>query len=404
MKKLLSLVFALILGLSWAIAEETRGALDYQPLKELTAKYGFTIGAPMSAGQLGDFNYRKLLIHHFDTITATNEMKAYSLLDQRASQQSEDGMPRMNYATADKMVKFASDFGLKVRGHVLVWDAYMTPWFFHVGYDTRNPIADQETLKLRMKSYIEQVVTHFETQFPGVVYCWDVVNEAVGDNRGEYVPEDPRHVRTVRSGAANPFYFYVGSDYVELAFLYARDVVEALGADIKLFYNDYNALYDGKREAIKALVTSINSYAVDENGNPRKLIDGVGMQGYIGGYGHQEGCMADSDVALVRKSIQEYAALGVEVQLTEMSLRNYDKDKQSEHAAFYAKMFEVFCQANEGEGNPLTSVTPWGLVDCSNLPSSHYSWKLNSPYCGLFDLRLNVKESFKAIYTLMGGE
>ncbi|MDD6049803.1 MAG: endo-1,4-beta-xylanase [Clostridiales bacterium] len=404
MKRMLCMVLLLMLCMPAALSEEERGTLDYQPLKELTAKYGFTLGAPMSADQLANFNYRKLLMHHFDTITPTNELKAYSLLDQRASMQSPDGMPRMNFDVADRMVKFASDFGLKVRGHVLVWDAYMTPWFFHVGYDTKNPIADQETMKLRMQSYIEQVITHFEESFPGVVYCWDVVNEAVGDNRGEYIPEDPRHVRTVRNGAANPFYYYVGPDYVELAFLYARDVVEALGADIKLFYNDYNALYDEKRAAIKALVESINSYATDEDGNPRKLLDGVGMQGYIGGYGHQEGCMSDNDVALVRKSIQEYAALGVQVQLTEMSLRNYDKEKEAEHAAFYGKMFEVFCQANEGEGNPLTSVAIWGVVDCNNLPQSHYTWKLNGPYCGLFTLKLNVKESFKTIYAQMGGE
>ena len=404
MKKILSLFLAMLMLASFALAEEDRAALDYQPLKELTAAYGFTMGAPMSASDLGNFNYRKLVAHHFDTITCTNEMKAYSLLDQKASQNSEDGMPRMNFTTADKMVKFAADNGLKVRGHVLVWDAYMTQWFFHEGYDTKNPIADAETLKARMKSYIEQVVTHFETAFPGVVYCWDVVNEAVGDSTGEYKADDPRHVRTMRNGQPNPFYEYVGPDYVELAFLYTRDVVDALDADIRLFYNDYNALYDGKRAAIKALVTSINTYAVDENGEYRQLVDGVGMQGYIGGYGKQAGCMSDSDVALVRKSIQEYAALGMEVQLTEMALRNYEQDKEAEHAAFYGKMFEVFCEANEGEGNPLTSVAIWGLLDCNNLPSSHYSWKLNSPYGGLFTLKLNVKEAFKTIYAQMGGQ
>ena len=67
-------------------------------------------------------------------------------------------------------------------------------------------------------------------------------------------------------------------------------------------------------------------------------------------------------------------------------------------------MFEVFCAANAGEGNPLTSVAIWGLVDCNNLPKSHYTWKLNGPYCGLFDLVLNPKDSFKTIYTQMGGE
>jgi len=403
MKRLLSLVLALLMLSACAMADD-RAALDYQPLKELTAKHGFTMGAPLSASDLGNFNYRKLVAHHFDTITCTNEMKAYSLLDQRASQKSEDGMPRMNYATADKMVKFAADNGLKVRGHVLVWDAYMSAWFFHEGYDQRNPIADAETLKARMKSYIEQVVTHFETEFPGVVYCWDVVNEAVGDNAGEYKVDDPRHVRTMRNSEANPFYEYVGADYVELAFLYTRDVVEALGADIRLFYNDYNALYDGKREAIKALVASINSYAKDENGEFRQLIDGVGMQGYIGGYGQQPGCMNDNDVRLVKKSIAEYAALGCEVQLTEMALRNYEEDKQAQHAEFYGKMFAAFCEANAGETKPLTSVAIWGLLDCNNLPQSHYTWKLNSPYCGLFTLKLRVKDSFKTVYTQLGGE
>lgn len=404
MKRLLSLALAMLMLLgAFAHAEEERTALDYQPLKELTAPYGFTLGAPMSASDLSNFNYRKLLAHHFDTITPTNELKAYSLLDQRASKASEDGMPRMNYATADKLVKFAADNGLKVRGHVLVWDAYMTQWFFHEGYDTKNPVADKETMRLRLKSYIEQVVTHFEENFPGVVYCWDVVNEAVGDGSSEYALNDLRHVRTMRNGAPNPFYAYVGEDYVELSFLYARDVVEALGADIKLFYNDYNAIYNGKRSGIKQLLRSINSYAKDENGENRILVDGMGMQGYIGGYGKQQGCFSANDVSLVRKSIQEYAALGVEVQLTEMALRNYEEDKNPQHAAFYGDMFEVFCTANEGENNPLTSVAIWGLLDCNDRPGS-YGWKQNGPYCGLFTTTLKVKDSFKTIYEQMGGK
>ena len=52
----------------------------------------------------------------------------------------------------------------------------------------------------------------------------------------------------------------------KISVIYARDVVEALGADIKLFYNDYNAIYDGKRSGIKQLLRSINTYAKDENG------------------------------------------------------------------------------------------------------------------------------------------
>ena len=69
-----------------------------------------------------------------------------------------------------------------------------------------------------------------------MIYCWDVVNEAVADSAGEYAAGDPRHLRTLRSGQENMFLKYMGDDYVALSFLYARDTVEALGADIKKVY------------------------------------------------------------------------------------------------------------------------------------------------------------------------
>ncbi len=46
------------------------------------------------------------------------------------------------------------------------------------------------------------------------------------------------------------FYKILGSDYVEQSFLYAKNTVDELGADIKLYYNDYNSFYKSKREEI----------------------------------------------------------------------------------------------------------------------------------------------------------
>ena len=325
MKRIVCLLLAVLLLPVFALGEDSANPRDYQPLKELAADNGFLLGAALSYDQMGDALYLTTVKHHFDTITPTNELKAYSLLDQRASQASSDGMPRMDYTKADKMVEWAQKAGLKVRGHVLVWDAYMTQWFFHEDYDLAKPIADRETLKLRMQSYIEDVICHFEDKYPGVVYCWDVVNEAVGDSASEYKADDPRHVRTMRSGSINPFYEYVGEDYVELAFYYAWDTVELLGADIRLFYNDYNMFHMGKRAAAIELIKSINAYVTDDAGNPIQLCDGVGMQGYIGGYGTQSGCMKESNLNDIKKSILLYSELGVEVQITEMAVRNYDE-------------------------------------------------------------------------------
>ena len=66
----------------------------------------------------------------------------------------------------------------------------------------------------------------------------------------------------------------------------------------------------------------------------------------------------------MKESIETYAALGLDVQLTEMAVRNFDKTKVAEHDAFYSKLFsDVFMKANTEEGKPLTAVCIWGLSE-----------------------------------------
>ena len=396
MKKLLAMILcAMLLIMGTAVAEE------YDSLYTLTAPYGFKMGAPLSFNQMKDANYLAFVKEHFNSLTTTNEMKAYSLLDERASKSAADGMPVMNYWAADQMVGWAQENGVGVRGHVLVWDAYMCDWFFHEGYDTSKPYADPETIKSRTEYYITEVVTHFEKTFPGVVYCWDVVNEAVGDSASEYAAGDPRHLRTVRSGADNLFQKYMGDDYVELSFLYARNVVDALGADIKLYYNDYNAYFSDKATAILNLARSVNSFAQNEDGTPRKLMDGIGMQGYIGGYGVQQGCLEESHLGMIKNAILGYAAEGLDVQITEMAVRNFDLEQADRHAEYYAKLFQVFMDLNTEEGNPLNAVSIWGLTDYPNEPKGTYVYSLNSPYGGLITEKLEYKDAFVKVYEVL---
>ena len=403
----LLLTLVLILVLVPSLGEvSSRSFEEYAPaLKDLAKTAGFRIGICLSPEQLRDASYLNLLSSQFNTTTCTNETKAYSLLDQRASQKSEDGMPRMNYATADRMISWAQQNGVGVRGHVLTWDAYMTDWFFREGYDSAKPIASREVLLARLESYITQVVTHFETEFPGVIYCWDVVNEAMGDSPSERLNGDPRLLRTVRSGAPNVFYEYIGPDYVEYSFLYARNAVEALGADIHLFYNDYNMLYPEKRNAAAALVESINSFAMDENGNPRKLIDGIGMQGYMGGYGEQSGCLSPDLISNTKASIKAFSDLGMEVHITEMALRNYDESLGEKHAAFYGDMFSMLREINRELGKEvLTSVTIWGVADVTPNAWNTYVWKLNSTFGGILTEKGEIKTSFDAMYDALKTE
>ena len=385
-----------------ALGENGKTKDDYVSLDSLSRQHGFVLGASYNYNQYkGDAAYMDFVKTHFSSLTCTNETKAYSLLDQKASKSSPDGMPVMNYYQADKMVQWAMDNGLKVRGHVLVWDAYMSDWFFREGYDSKNPYADQETMRARTKYYIEQVITHFEEKFPGVIYCWDVVNEAIGDSAKEWDGKDARHLRTIRSGKDNLFKTYVGDDYVEFSFLCAKDTVEKLGADIKLFYNDYNMFFNDKRTAAIALARSINSYATDENGNYRKLIDGMGMQGYIGGYGKQQDCLEDSHITRIEASIRLYAKENLEVHITEMAVRNFQKDDETIalHADFYGRLFDMFKRVNSGEQKPLTCVAIWGVTD--HPTATGYNYNLLSPFGGLVTEKYEIKHAFQNVYDVL---
>ncbi len=360
--------------------------------------HGFSFGIVMNSNSLYDSAYKELLGAECTSVSFGNEMKAYSLLNQGASQRSEDGMPVMNYSTADRMVQLAKEQGVKIRGHVLVWDAYMSEWFFREGYRNDGALVDRETMLKRLESYIDQVVTHFEEKYPGTVYCWDVVNEAVGDGSNEYVYSDKRHVRTKRNGSDNLFYKVIGDDYVELSFLYAKNTVEKLKVknpevEIALFYNDYSTFYDAKRDAICELVKSINSYAKDADGNYRKLCDGIGMQSYIGGYGQQSGCMNQSDITRIKNAVKKFHGLDVDVHVTEMAIRNYDKSQADKHAKFCGDLFRAYAELN-AEETMISNITIWGYCDNPSMSTSDYSYKQNGPYCGLFDENYEKKDAY----------
>lgn len=289
---------------SITLVKDTRDISDalsnYSSLSGLAETYGLKMGTVYNTKTATDKKYGELMKYHFNSMTAANEMKAYSMLNEAGSKEKyvdESSMPVINFTNADIIMDFAKDNGIKVRGHVLVWDADMCDWFFREGYDTSKGYATKEVVTARLKSYIKQVLVHFEQKYPGVIYCWDVVNEAVSDGEGEHADGDARMVRTTRDGKVNRFYEILGDHYVEDTFKYTYEIIqEQKGAhpglaDIKLYYNDFSTFYPTKRDAICELVKSINQTLPNSEGGYVKLCDGVGMQSYIGGFGQQAGCM-----------------------------------------------------------------------------------------------------------------
>lgn len=113
--------------------------------------------------------------------------------------------------------------------------------------------------------------------------------------------------------------------------------------------------------------------------------------------------MNDNDLNLIRDSILAFHALDVEVHVTELAVRNYKVTENEKHGTFYGKLFQLYRDLNAGEDKPITSVSIWGLMDNPMLSTSDYNYKMNGPYCGIFNENYEVKPSFRAVYFALGG-
>lgn len=304
---------------------------DIQPVESLNAAYVekgyFTVGAAVPANKMNNAEYCYRVAEVFGTITPENEMKPDALLNQEKSQEAceegGDGMPVLNLANSGMtaILDFAKKNNLKVRGHALVYAAQTPDWFFKVGYKDDEVNASSLVMRRRMESYIKQVVEFVQTEYPGVVTCWDVVNEALA-NDGKYVE--------------NNWIATVGDAYVSRAFEYAKEYVTD-GA--KLYYNDYNMEYEGKQSTIIGL---------KNDGMP---IDGVGMQEHV--------TLSYPTVASIEAAIGVFAAKGLDVQITELDVAIDDDQTFEAQAARYADLFTMFKE----NSSKISNVTLWGVND-----------------------------------------
>lgn len=354
-------------------------ALTEPALKGYCSDY-FTLGVGINGSTLDNQTlnipeYMAVASKHFDSCTMTNLMKSGYILDQQGSKQSGDGSPVLSFATIDPTLEWCQQNGMKMRGHTLVWHVQAPDWFFREGYADNGRYVDRETMLFRMESYIAQLMGHVQDNYPGVVYCWDVVNEAVDPDKGD--PDSFFLCRTENGGVPNPWYVTIGEDYVEMAFVYARKYADE---DVKLFYNDFNTYQTEKRDAIYALCESLKE---------KDLIDGIGMQGYWG--------VSSPSIGVLESAIRKFAELELEIHITELSIsvdeeteENFEKQGQR-----YASIFmslEKLDTAGGGNAN-ITNVTFFGLVD-------HYR-QGDDTNSRLFDALYQPKPAFYKIRNMM---
>lgn len=299
----------------------------------------------------------KLILKHFNSITAENAMKMGPIHPRESE---------YNWEPADRIANFAKTNNLLLRGHTLCWHRQAPGWMF---VDDKGNQVSKEVLLQRLRDHITEVVSRYK----GIVYAWDVVNEVIDDDNNKFYRE-------------SNWYKICGDEFIAKAFEYAH----AADPEALLFYNDYNTENPGKRDRIFKLMKQLLDAKVP--------VHGVGLQGHWSIY--------DPEETEIKKSIDLFSGLGLAVQVTELDVSVYKGESESrekkpgESDSFtpeqenrqigqYQMIFKTFREKKD----KLTGITFWNLSDKS-------TWLDNFPVRGrknyplLFDQELKPKKAF----------
>ncbi|XTZ16474.1 endo-1,4-beta-xylanase [Micromonospora echinospora] len=339
--------------------------LSYQPTKPVQTDIpalrdvladDFPIGAAISNRQIiGD--QATLLRRHFSTVTPGNALKW------DATQPTEG---TFRWADADAQVDFATDNGLAVRGHTLVWHQQTPAWVFTDtdGTPLTSDPADRALLLDRLETHIRTVVG----RYGDAIGVWDVANEVIDENQAD-------GLRRSR------WYEITGLDYLRTAFRVARQVAPTA----KLYLNDYNTNVPAKRDKLRNLVAQLRAEGVP--------IDGVGHQMHVN--------IQWPSVAETEAMLQAFVPLGVDQQVTEMDISIYTNNDESfptppadrllTQAYRYRDLFALYRRY----ADELTSVTLWGLADDDTWLDTFPVARKDAPL--LFDTELQAKPAYWGI-------
>lgn len=310
-------------------------------LREVAAEKGLTIGTCASYKIWKENReYRENLASEFNLLTPENELKWASIRPQKGE---------FDFTKPDELIEFAEENDMYVTGHALVWHMQNPEWL-------EEDYKPGELEKI-LRNHIETVVSRYSDK----VDTWDVVNEAV-DDEGEL--------------RESIWLEKLGEDYIEKAF---REAAKHTEAD--LFYNDYGLTYDEeKRERVYELLSDLLDRGVP--------VDGVGLQMHFIGI--------HPDPEQVRKTIERFQELGLEVRMTEMDVAYREEEApeniETKQAEYYREIFRTCLEAG------VDSLTVWGVRDSDSWIKSFQDYPekyTDRPL--LFDENFERKKSYEEI-------
>ena len=372
-------------------------------LKDAYKKY-FKIGVAVTERNVTDSLISSIILKEYNSITAENCMKPGEL-------HPEAGV--WNFEKADIIANFCREHGIKMRGHNLVWHSQFATWMFTKHDENGNPVVELDEkgdtvwverpafgrfrpgqrpagapgapggapqiemtkvpkyVAASKQEFYDSLKVHIQTvvnRYKDVIYCWDVVNEAMSDANN---PDAPYEDSFRKSQA----YQLCGDEFIKNAFIWAHEADPNAG----LFYNDYSAWTPSKRTYIYKMVKKLQ-----EEGAP---ITGIGMQGHYNIFDNPT--LEDFETA-----INMYLELVDDIQITEFDIRIneeaggglqfsrgegqvYTEEIQKQQEKKYADLFEIMRKYKKN----ISCVTFWNLSDRDSwLGANNYPLLFDSEY------------------------
>jgi endo-1,4-beta-xylanase len=318
-------------------------------LKDYYKDY-FPVGVAVAPGSLEGVS-SNLILKNFGSLTAENVMKP-GLIHPEEN--------RYFWDNADKIVNYAQEHGLLVRGHTLCWHNQTGEWMFK---DAAGNVVSKEVLLARLKDHITQVVSRYK----GKVYAYDVLNEAIDDDSTKFFRE-------------SQWYKICGEEFIAKAFQWAHEA----DPDAKLFYNDYDTENPQKRDRIYTFLKKLLDAGVPVNG--------IGLQGHWN--------IDKPTEKNLRASIEKFSSLGLKIQITELDVNIYASKSDTTNVGFtpereqkqidlYKMAFRVFRDYKD----VITGVTFWNVSDKGSWLDGRPP-RVGKKYPLLFDENLKPKKAY----------
>jgi endo-1,4-beta-xylanase len=333
----------------------------------------FRIGVAVSNQALDQQDDAQLQLtrREFNSVTGENAMKWGVIRP--------DGR-NWQWERADRLVDFAARNRMALVGHTLVWHSQIPSTVFA---DDSGAAMTRDGLLARMHEHIDTLAGRYK----GRVWAWDVVNEAIDEDKG---------------WRRSRWHDIIGDDFMEQAFRFAH----AADPKAQLLYNDYNMHNPAKRAF---LVNVLRDYL--DRGVP---VSGVGMQSHVG--------LSYPDLAEWERSIATYSQMGLKVHITELDVdvlpqaaatqadvanragysseldpwrQGLPDEMQQKLADRYEALFRILLKYQRS----VERVTFWGLHD-------GISWKNDFPVRGrtnyplLFDRAMQPKPAYGRVMKL----